>query len=86
MTDQAFALTTHAATAIAERGIEIDWVARTIRQPERIETDRWDAALKHALLRIAERGDRVLRVVYNDSTRPLRVVTAYFDRGQREPQ
>ena len=86
MTDAAFTLTTHAATAITERGIAIAWVARTIRRPERTEIDRWDPTLKHALRRISERGDRVLRVVYNDSAQPLRVVTAYFDRRQREPQ
>jgi len=39
--------------------------------------------LRHALARIAERGDRVLRVVYNASVNPPRVVTAYFDRRQR---
>ncbi len=83
MTDGAFELSAHAAAVIAERGIEMAWVERAMRQPERSETDRWDTALTHALLRIHERDDRVLRVVYNGSTRPPRVVTAYFDRGQR---
>lgn len=34
----------------------------------------------HAFLRIAERNYRVLRVVYNPSVHPLRVITVYFDR------
>lgn len=40
-------------------------------------------ALRHALARIPERGNRVLRVVYNVDVNPPRVVTAYFDRRQR---
>lgn len=86
MADVAFELTAHAATAIAERRIEIAWVERAIRHPDRTEADRWDLALKHALLSISECGDRVLRVVYNGSTQPPKVVTAYFDRRQREPR
>jgi hypothetical protein len=30
-----------------------------------------------------EHGGRVLRVVYNGSVKPVRVVTAFFDRTQR---
>jgi hypothetical protein len=84
MPHSVFELSAHAATAIAERGIELAWVARVIRFPERTETDRSDPALTHALLRIVERDDRVLRVVYNASAEPPRVVTAYFDRRQRD--
>jgi hypothetical protein len=40
-------------------------------------------ALTHALAKIPECGDRVLRVVYNAYVDPLRVVTAYFDRRER---
>ena len=38
----------------------------------------------HALRRIAQRDDRVLRVIYNDSVDPPKIVTAYFDRRQRD--
>jgi hypothetical protein len=78
-----FELTAHAATVIAERQIDIAWVSRTLEKPERTETDRDDPSLTHALARIVERDDRILRVVYNPSVNPLRVVTAYFDRRQR---
>ena len=63
-----FELTAHAATVIAEREIDIAWITRTLERPDRTETDR---------------DDRILRVVYNPSVNPLRVVTAYFDRRQR---
>ena len=39
--------------------------------------------LRHALARIPERDDRVLRVVYNENVHPWRIVTAYFDRAMR---
>lgn len=78
-----FELTAHAATVIAERRIEAGWIERTLDAPERTEADRFDPALTHALLRIPERNHRVLRVVYNASVIPRRVVTAYFDRRQR---
>jgi hypothetical protein len=68
---------------IAERNIAITWVVRVLETPERLERDRDDAALVHALARIRERGDRVLRVVYNETANPPRIVTVYFDRRQR---
>jgi hypothetical protein len=39
--------------------------------------------LRHALAHIPEYGGRVLRVVYNRTTIPWRIVTAYFDRKER---
>lgn len=47
------------------------------------KSDNSDKELRHALGRIAECGDRVLRVIYNDTTTPWRIVTAYFDRTMR---
>jgi len=54
-------------------------------QPARIwvETTRQDTELTHALERISEHGNRVLRVVYNASVEPYTVVTAYFDRAMK---
>ena len=83
MAKSQYELTAHAATVIAEREIDDGWVERALSEPERTEADRFDPVLTHALLRIAERDHRVLRVVYNGSVNPLRVVTAYFDRRQR---
>jgi hypothetical protein len=78
-----FILTAHAATVIAERDISVAWLELALTKPERTERHRIDPVLEHALVRIPERGDRVLRVVYNPSHKPLKVVTAYFDRKQR---
>ena len=81
MTD--YVLTEHARTVLSERSIDEKWVAGILRHPEREEPDRENPELKHALGHIPEHDGRVLRVVYNASTQPVRVVTAFFDRTQR---
>ena len=78
-----YELTDHAAGVIAERDIDITSVVRVLAKPDRTESDRSDPTLTHALGRIAERDDRVLRVVYNALVNPPRIVTIYFDRRQR---
>ena len=80
--DPPFVLTRHATTALAERDIAQEWVARVLRRPTRTEMDRDDPSLRHALGRIVERDNRVLRVIYNETTKPMRIVTVYFDRTQ----
>jgi len=81
MTD--YVLTEHARTVLSERSIEEKWFARVLQHPEREEADRADLELRHALGQVPEHDGRVLRVVYNASTQPVRVVTAFFDRTQR---
>ena len=78
-----FELTAHAATVIAERAIDVAWVARVLATPQRTETDKADPSLTHAIASIPEHDDRMLRVVYNASVEPIRVITVYFDRRQR---
>jgi hypothetical protein len=78
-----YELSDHARKVILEREIDTTWVVRVLERPERKEPDRDDPALTHALGRIAERDDRVLRVVYNASVNPPRIVTVHFDRRQR---
>ncbi len=83
MQESPFELTAHAATVIRERNIDLAWIGSALENPDRVEPDRYDPALMHALSRIGERGDRMLRVVYNPSHIPPKVVTAYFDRRLR---
>lgn len=78
-----FALTVHASRVISEREIPMAWIARVLAHPAKTEPDRDDPALRHALASISEHDDRVLRVVYNESTNPWVVITSYFDRAQR---
>ncbi|MBX9811251.1 MAG: DUF4258 domain-containing protein [Burkholderiales bacterium] len=78
-----FTLSAHAQTVMAERGIHPDWVERVLTHPERMEQGANDPVLRHAIGRISENGNRVLRVVYNSSVEPVRIVTVYFDRTLR---
>lgn len=78
-----YALTRHAQDVLEEREIPVDWLERVLSAPQRIEPDPDDPALEHRLGRIAEHGNRVLRVVVNKTVRPARVVTLYFDRTMR---
>ena len=78
-----FVLSEHARTVLQERRISMAWVSEALSNPERLENDRRDPDLVHALRPIPERSDRVLRVVYNSRSRPPCVVTAFFDRRER---
>ena len=77
------ALTQHARDVMEEREIPPDWVKKVLTSPERIEADADDPDLEHRMAHISEHGGRVLRVVLNAKSRPLRVVTVYFDRTMR---
>jgi len=51
------------------------------RSPKQKTLNHWviaDPELTHNLGRIEEHGNRVLRVVFNGNTSPLRIVTVYF--------
>ena len=66
---------------LRERGIQEEWVERTVSQPESIE-DREDGT-RHYLRRIPEFEGRWLRVVVNVTVEPAARVTAFFDRRLR---
>src|SRR5262249_323657 len=68
---------------IRERQIEPEWVAQVVARPTRTEPDKEDPSLRHALGRVPEFGDRILRVVYRWEAQPSQVVTAHFDRRLR---
>lgn len=79
-----YALTKHAETMLKERGIQLEWLERILLNPVQQHVDLTDPALKHAIGPIAENGDRLLRVIYNETVKPLRIITAYFDRTLRK--
>ena len=75
--------TRHAQTMMAERGIEEDWITRTVAEPEATEVDPKQSDVRRAFRTIPENGNRILRVVYASIGDTVRVVTAFFDRGRR---
>jgi hypothetical protein len=52
-------------------------------QLDQCEADPTDADAKHALKVIPEMGNRVLRVVYNETVAPVRIISVFFDRSMR---
>ena len=66
-----------------ERKIEPHWIEMTLAEPDRQEQDPVDPIARHALKRIEEMDNRILRVVYNSTTTPIRVISAYFDRRMK---
>ena len=78
-----YQLTSHAAAAALKRKIDMAWIERALAEPDWTQTDPAKPGVMHAFLRIAERNHRVLRVVYNPTVHPVRVITACFDRRLR---
>jgi hypothetical protein len=79
-----YALTAHAEMALSERNIMIGWLEQVLLRPTRVEPDKLDPDLTHALGRIQQQDNRVLRVIYNHRSRPVKIVTVYFDRAMRD--
>ena len=80
---QNWVLSKHALTVIAERRIEPAWIQLALEHPDAVVRDAADTRLEHALRRIPDADDRVLRVIYNMRTSPAVIVTAFFDRRER---
>ncbi|MHB2149521.1 DUF4258 domain-containing protein [Calditrichota bacterium LG25] len=77
-----YELTEHAKKVIAERNIKLEWIELVISSPLKIENDAEDEELEHALGKISEYGNRILRVIYKKGF-PKRIVTVYFDRTMK---
>jgi len=78
-----YGFTEHAKQAVKERKIKPEWIRSVLSTPDRIEPDKEDEALEHALAEIPEFGNRVLRVIYNKHEKPVTIITVYFDRTMR---
>ncbi|CAA9889654.1 conserved hypothetical protein [Candidatus Methylobacter favarea] len=74
-----YSLMDHAKKLIAKRQICNKWIKETLVYPARIQSDWNDPGWVHVLRLIAERGFRVLRIIYNETNDPVTIVTAYFD-------
>ena len=74
--------TKHAQLMMSERVIRPEWVDQVMAAPERSVDDPFDNVRKLAFGRIAEFGNRWLRVVYVETDATRRIITAFFDRGE----
>ena len=77
-------LSDHARLRIERRELDLRWLEQVVRDPEWRQAEPSDPALERRFGRIAEMGDRVLRVVIRPiSPAKCRVITAFFDRRAR---
>lgn len=81
--DFPYQISDHARKTILERDIDLAWISRVVQHPIKTHPDLLDPEAMHALAKIPERGDRVLRVIYNPTVSPWRIVTAFFDRRMK---
>ena len=80
MSDPKYVLSLHARRRVERRQIREDWISAALANPDRVELDRQDTAVRHVLKKIPEMDNRVLRVVYNNMVEPWRIVSVHFDR------
>ncbi|MBI2442204.1 MAG: DUF4258 domain-containing protein [Lentisphaerae bacterium] len=80
-----YVLTEHAQDALKKRRIRIGWMEQALTTPEATEADPVDADLAHHLARVAEFGNRVLRVIVNAKRTPPHIITVFFDRRRTIP-
>jgi hypothetical protein len=78
-----YELSHHALVRLQQRKIESAWLEQAITKPDKTERDPDDPALEHRLAAIQEQGYRVLRVVCDPRTTPLKIVTVHFDRSMK---
>ncbi|MCC6424836.1 MAG: DUF4258 domain-containing protein [Phycisphaerales bacterium] len=78
-----YELTQHAAKVLDERGIALEWMERTLNDPQWISPDPNDPSVERHFRSIPEFGGRVLRVAVNTTVSPNRVVSVFFDRTQK---
>ncbi|MDX2255455.1 MAG: DUF4258 domain-containing protein [Pseudanabaenaceae cyanobacterium bins.39] len=78
-----YEISVHAKKRIDERDILLTWIQETIERSDKTESDQNDPELEIAFKRIESYGGRVLKVIYNKTVSPIRIVTLHFDRSMK---
>jgi uncharacterized DUF497 family protein len=78
-----YEMTEHARDVLQERQIPIEWMERALGRPTLSVPSQSDPSVESRFVRIAEFGNRVLRVVVNKHAVPERVISVYFDRSMK---
>jgi len=73
----------HAIDMMAERGLDREWIERTLIAPDATEPDPTHPERVRAFRAVPERDGRILRVIYVPTEDGARVVTAFLDRNRR---
>ena len=80
MSDFPYRLTVHAQERIAQRRIVLEWISRTLQNPQKLEPDPLKPNLTQAYREIPEYNNNVLKVVYDSNESPWLIITAHFER------
>lgn len=78
-----YEISVHAKERIDERNILLIWIQETIEKPDKTEPHQADPELEIAFKKIESCSGRVLKVVYNTTVSPFKIVTTYFDRNKK---
>lgn len=78
-------LTQHARQRLGERGIALEWIERTTRDPQWTRPDPLDALVQRRYRAIPEQGHRVLRVACVETDAEIRIITVMFGRDAEPP-
>lgn len=77
--------TDHAENTLRERGIQREWVAAALAEPDWTAPDP-KADRTRAFRAIPDAGGKILRVVYSKAGSEFWVVTVFFDRDAKRPE
>lgn len=78
-----YEISVHAKERIEERNILLTWIQETIEKPDKTEPHQTDPELVTTFKKFESCSGRVLKVVYNKTVSPVRIVTAHFDRSMK---
>jgi len=76
-----FSLSSHAKERLQQRQIKEEWISRALDDPDFEDIDPNNNTLHRVWKRIPEYSNLAMRVVYNPSTKPVKIITVLFDRG-----
>lgn len=76
-------LSKHIASEMSGRGILLSYIELAISEPALQVADPVDPTLTRSYRRIAEFGNRTLRVVHRPHAADIFIVTAHWDRGMQ---
>ncbi len=78
-----YEISAHAQDNIQKRNLLLRWIQDAVEHPDKTEPDETDEELQIAFKKIQDANDKILKVVYNKTVSPIRIVTAHFDRRMK---
>jgi hypothetical protein len=78
-----YEISDHAKERIEERNILLTWIQETIEKSDKTEQHPTEPEKEIAFKKIEGYSGRVLKVIYNKTVSPIRIVTAHFDRSMK---